>query len=64
MNPQLIAESPDGSIKMYATMKIEIGESPIYWGYTESEGEKSKTTNLSTVLSRNSNWKIVGGVEI
>jgi hypothetical protein len=64
MTPLLIAQSPDGEIKMYATAKIEIGEIPVYWGYIESNGEKSKKCNLSTVLSRNDNWKTVAGVDI
>jgi hypothetical protein len=64
MNPQLIAQSPDGEMKMYATAKIQVGEFPVYWGYIESGGEKTKKFNLSTVLSTNSEWKIVNGIEI
>lgn len=64
MNPQLIAQSSDGDIKMYATAKIEVGEHPIYWGYIESNGERSKKFNLSTVLSTNDKWQIVDGIEI
>jgi hypothetical protein len=63
MTPQLIAQSPDGEIKMYATMKMNIGENHAYWGYIESNGEKSKNCNLSTVLSRNSAWQVVNGIE-
>jgi len=64
MNPQLIAQSLDGEAKMYATAKIFFGEYPVYWGYIESGGEKSKNFNLSTVLSTNDNWKILDGVDI
>lgn len=56
MKQEIIARTPDGKEKMYATINMGTADNPVYWGFIESAKEKSRILNLSIILSNNPTW--------